>query len=349
MKNCFTGRINPFLEPRDSITKRLRMDNIEETWFIVVNPHAGSGRTAKEWKKIEKSLKDRGIRYEYRLTDCKYHATEIVLSASREGFRRFVAVGGDGTIHEVLDGIMLFRDSFPASDASVSDRKLPSLSDFTLAVIPVGSGNDWIRGHNVPDDVEMTLDLIKSESFSMQDVVKVTSDSGVSYMINIGGVGFDARVCERVNRRKDMGKRGRLLYVWSLVYNFFHYRPLPLQIDMDGKTIYSGLCFSIAVGTGKYSGGGLRQTPLAVSDDGFADVTVIPPLPFLKIICKVRRLFDGTFHKVKELTMGKFTTLQVRPLSVRSELVEVDGEIVGRMPVMFEVMREQIRVLHRFV
>lgn len=325
------------------------MDNIEETWFIVVNPHAGSGRTAKEWGKIEKSLKDRDIRYEYRLTDCKYHATEIVLSASREGFRRFVAVGGDGTIHEVLDGIMLFRDSFLSSDCAAADNAIPSLSDFTLAVIPVGSGNDWIRGHNVPDDIEQTLDLIKTESFSMQDVVKVTSDSGVSYMVNIGGVGFDARVCERVNRKKDMGKRGRMLYVWSLVYNLFHYKSVPLQVNMDGKTIYSGLCFSIAVGTGKYSGGGLRQTPLAVSDDGFADVTVIPPLPFLKIMCKVRRLFDGTFHKVKELTLGRFVTLEVRPLSEKTEIVEVDGEIVGRIPVVFEVLREQIHVLHRFV
>ena len=327
--------------------------NISECWFIVVNPHAGSGRTAREWGRIRDCLDRNGISYEFRMTDCKYHATEMVHDASREGFRRFIAVGGDGTIHEVLGGIMLYLDSLlpasgPADDTGAGSPR-PYLADFSIAVIPVGSGNDWIRCHDIPENLEDIVSLIRAGSFARQDVVRVTTDAGVTYMVNIGGAGFDARVCERVNRCKDKGKRGRMLYIWSLVHNFFTYKPSPMEISLDGKSLFSGDCFSVAVGTGRYSGGGMRQTPEAVSDDGLMDVTVIPPLPFMKIAAEIRRLFDGSFLKVRELASGRCCRLTVAPAGNVAEIVEVDGEIVGKLPATFEVLREQIRVLDRKV
>ena len=327
--------------------------NISECWFIVVNPHAGSGRTAREWGRIRDCLDRNGISYEFRMTDCRYHATEMVHDASREGFRRFIAVGGDGTIHEVLGGIMLYLDSLlpasgPADDTGAGSPR-PYLADFSIAVIPVGSGNDWIRCHDIPENLEDIVSLIRAGSFARQDVVRVTTDAGVTYMVNIGGAGFDARVCERVNRCKDKGKRGRMLYIWSLVHNFFTYKPSPMEISLDGKSLFSGDCFSVAVGTGRYSGGGMRQTPEAVSDDGLMDVTVIPPLPFVKIAAEIRRLFDGSFLKVRELASGRCCRLTVAPAGNVAEIVEVDGEIVGKLPATFEVLREQIRVLDRKV
>ena len=361
--------------------------NTGECWFVVVNPHAGSGRTAREWENVKNALKDNGIPYEFRMTWCKSHATEIAFNAAREGARRFIAVGGDGTIHEVLGGIMLFLDSFtltqpqpqphsqtPAQPQPHSEaqpihpmpsephsqsaqplpqaqplpepgRRCPSIEDFTLAVIPIGSGNDWIKIHNIPDNISDTVALIKKGSFVSQDIMKVTTATSCSYMINIGGVGFDARVCERVNRKKDMGKRGRLLYISSLIHNLFHYRPSPMEIRMDGKTVFSGNCFSIAVGIGKYSGGGLRQTPDAIPDDGLADVTVIPPLPLLRIAAEARRLFDGSITKVKELVSGRCRTLTVATAGADAEIIEVDGEIVGRLPASFDMLPGKIRVL----
>ena len=378
--------------------------NTGECWFVVVNPHAGSGRTAREWENVKNALKDNGIPYEFRMTGCKSHATEIAFNAAREGARRFIAVGGDGTIHEVLGGIMLFLDSLalpqtqaqpqPHSEAQTihpmpsephshapaqpqphsqaqpihpmpsephsqsaqtqpqssqtlpePGRRCPSIEDFTLAVIPIGSGNDWIKIHNIPDNISDTVSLIKKGSFASQDIMKVTTGTSCSYMINIGGVGFDARVCERVNRKKDMGKRGSLLYISSLIHNLFHYRPSPMEIRMDGKTVFSGNCFSIAVGIGKYSGGGLRQTPDAIPDDGLADVTVIPPLPLLRIAAEARRLFDGSITKVKELVSGRCRTLTVAPAGADAEIIEVDGEIVGRLPASFDMLPGKIRVL----
>ena len=259
-------------------------------WFTIVNLNAGSGKTVSIWRKAEILLAKAGIPYDNKYTDCKYHATEIAFQAASEGYRKFIAVGGDGTIHEVLEGIM----KYACGTESVS----VSVSDFSIAVIPIGSGNDWIRIHGINRNLERTIELIRNESLVRQDVVRVSVFDPVaepeqllsaepvrtSYMVNIGGVGFDARVCERVNEQKLEGKKGKLLYINSLLYNLFHFKPFSATVFCDGRKLFEGGCFSIAVGTGKYSGGGLRQTPDAVFDDGLLDYTVIPPFPVARIL-----------------------------------------------------------------
>ena len=319
-------------------------------WFTIVNLHAGSGKTVSIWRKAEILLAEAGIPYDNKYTDCKYHATEIAFQAASEGYRKFIAVGGDGTIHEVLEGIMKY----------VCGTESVSVSDFSIAVIPIGSGNDWIRIHGINRNLERTIELIRNESLVRQDVVRVSVFDPVaepeqllsaepvrtSYMVNIGGVGFDARVCERVNEQKLEGKKGKLLYINSLLYNLFHFKPFSATVFCDGRKLFEGGCFSIAVGTGKYSGGGLRQTPDAVFDDGLLDYTVIPPFSVARILKEAPKLFTGRLLTVKELICGKCKSLMVAPFRSRAELVEVDGEIVGNVPVRFDVLPQQINVLH---
>ena len=326
------------------------MPGTGELWFTIVNLHAGSGKTVSIWRKAEILLAEAGIPYDNKYTDCKYHATEIAFQAASEGYRKFIAVGGDGTIHEVLEGIMKY----------VCGTESVSVSDFSIAVIPIGSGNDWIRIHGINRNLERTIELIRNESLVRQDVVRVSVFDPVaepeqllsaepvrtSYMVNIGGVGFDARVCERVNEQKLEGKKGKLLYINSLLYNLFHFKPFSATVFCDGRKLFEGGCFSIAVGTGKYSGGGLRQTPDAVFDDGLLDYTVIPPFSVARILKEAPKLFTGRLLTVKELFYGKCKSLMVAPFRSRAELVEVDGEIVGNVPVRFDVLPQQINVLH---
>ena len=231
-----------------------------------------------------------------------------------------------------------------------------TLSDFTLAVIPIGSGNDWIKSHHVPYDVEEVVDMIANGSFSMQDIVKVSASDPVSgaertrfsYMINIGGTGLDSRICERVNVQKDAGKSGKLLYVKSLIYNLIHSKIFSARVECDGKTIYRGKCLSIAFGIGKYSGGGFRQTPEAIMDDGLTEVTVIPPLPIHRMVVAACRLVDGTFLKLKEVVSCRCHAVSVFPEDgVAGEIVEVDGEIVGAVPVTLENLPQRLQVLHK--
>lgn len=331
------------------------MDN-STIWLAVVNPHAGSGRTASEWKKAEQMLISRGIAFTCRMTDCRQHATEIACRAAEEGYRRFIAVGGDGTIHEVLGGI-----ACAIGNASLNGGKM-DLSEFYLAVIPVGSGNDWIKAHGITHDTASVVGLIEKGSFALQDIAKVTvlehsrgKEGGdmlvpgpYSYMVNIGGAGLDARVCDRVNYQKNRGKKGRMLYVNSLIYNLVHGDIFNVSIECDGNVVYDGECLSVAFGIGQYSGGGLRQTPDAVTDDGLLDYTVIPPVSVMEMLKDGPRLFNGTFTKADFLVCGRCRSMTVYTAPGHTAPVEVDGEIVGALPVRIEILPQQINVLHAF-
>lgn len=317
---------------------------MEDKWIVIVNVYAASKKAGALWRGIESQLKARGIDYLCHMTGTDGNACELAQSAAAEGYRRFVAVGGDGTVHDVLNGIMNYVDSPDAVGSGVV------LCDFTLAVLPMGSGNDWIKSTGVPRDPVKALSMLASASFVRQDVVKVSlldadgAVRSVSYMANIGGVGIDADVCRVVNVNKKLGYRGKILYVVALVRCLRKRVPVNVRIICDGKVLYDGSIFSIAFGIGKYSGGGMRQTSDAVLDDGLLDVTVIPDISLGVIARRAYRLFTSTFTQVKELTVGRGVSVEVVPEDVRP-YAEVDGEVIGQAPVRFDVMPSHLNVL----
>ena len=238
-----------------------------DKWLTIVNVFAASRKAGSVWKMAAACLETAGVQYKAEFTGGKYNATELSRRGAEKGYRKFVAVGGDGTIHDVLNGIAEYA----------METEGVSLSDFTLAVIPVGSGNDWVKSVGVSRDIKQAVLSIAAGVTGVQDVVKVSvldemdlsaEPLAVSYMSNVGGVGLDARVCEIVNRKKEQGKRGKKLYVSALLYCIRHRVPVRAKVLCDGQKVFSGKYLSIAIGVGKYSGGGMRQTPEAVIDDG---------------------------------------------------------------------------------
>ena len=314
-------------------------------WMAVVNVFAASKKAGSIWKNAAVMLEETGVPYKARFTGGALNATALSRKSAAEGYRNFIAVGGDGTIHDVLNGI----GEYVASAEGVS------FSDFTLAVIPVGSGNDWVKSVGVPRDIREAVRLVAEGVRRKQDVVKVSvldaadleaEPLAVSYMANIAGVGLDARVCEIVNRKKEQGKRGKKLYVSALLYCIRHRVPVRASIVCDGVEIFNGRYLSIAFGTGKFSGGGMRQTPLAVIDDGLTDVTVIPDIPLMTIAKEIPKLFTGKFHTVDVLTQARCRKVTVIPAKeADAEPVEVDGEVIGRAPVTMEVLEGQLNVV----
>ncbi len=322
------------------------MNTNDITWFVVVNPHAGSGKTLMQWAKAEVLLQSKGVKFISAMTGGGYNIMTLTEKAATEGHRNFIAVGGDGTVHDALAGIMSFVDKHSAS-----------LKDFTIGVIPIGSGNDWIRSHGIPHDLDLITDLIAQGSFTRQDIVRASVWNGkpmegeavnYSYMLNVGGVAFDAKICERVNWQKQQGLKGKVLYVKALVYMLFRSRFYGMTVDFDGERVFDGKMFSCAFGVGKYSGGGMRQTPDAVLDDGKVDVTLIPSRVFPWIVFHVYKLFTAKFLTVPRLVSGKVKEAVLLPKDYGcSPIVEVDGEVVGSLPMKVEVLPEQVRVLHR--
>lgn len=322
----------------------------ELIWFAVVNTYAASKKASSLWKDAENCLKVKGVRFHGTMTGRAGTASELTFDACMAGYRRFIAVGGDGTVHDVLNGIAAYLDW------QESSGKQMSFSDFTLGVIPLGSGNDWIKSLGIPCDISKAIDVLARGEAARQDVVRVSildplslpeeKVNNVSYMANVGGVGIDANVCRYVNRMKQEGRKGKILYVTSLLRAIRERVPVSVKVISDGKEVFKGPYLSIAFGIGRFSGGGMRQTPAAVMDDGLLDMTIIPDLPMRRIAREAPRLFTDTFLKVPELIVTKSSTIYVIPLEDgQPQAVEVDGEVVGNAPVKLEVLDSQLNII----
>lgn len=312
------------------------MPNIKNEWYIIVNPRAGSGKTMSQWVPAENRLADLGVPHYTVYTTHKHHANELAATAARLGYRKILAVGGDGSLHEVFDGVV----SWCVSSGVPTE-------DFYIAVAPIGSGNDWIKTFAVPDSAKEVVALLAEQSFGRQDIVSIKSDGGkVTYMANIGGIGFDSHVCERVNRQKEMGLRSKRIYLNALLHTIRWFRAINVCVTADGETVFSGKCYSIALGNGKYSGGSFRQTVLADPCDGIVDCMIVPKLPMITLIRELPRLFKGNINESDKIVYAQARNIQITPLDAKSaDILEVDGEIEGKMPLDVNVTGRQINVL----
>lgn len=313
--------------------------------LFIVNVFAASKKAGELWSKAAEILTHRRISYHHRMTGKYGNAHELTYEACVKGYRRFVAVGGDGTAHDLLNGILEF-----VKDSSIS------LTEFTLGVLPIGSGNDWVKSLGITKNFDKAIQIIADGHTMKQDVVRVSildktalpdeKPIYISYMANVGGIGLDARVCKTVNHMKEQGRKGKKLYVTALLQHLFNRPKTAIRLNCDGSDIFEGEYISIAFGIGQYSGGGMRQTPTAVLDDHLLDVTLIPELPLMKIAKEAPKLFTGQFHTVKELVQSKCKTVTVYPCGdMNQELVEVDGEVIGCAPVRLDVLDEQINII----
>lgn len=312
------------------------MSETKTAWYFIVNPRAGSGTTMTEWLPAEKMLEQEHVPYVTALTDHKNHAVTLAHDAAAEGYRRIAAVGGDGSLHEVLNGIC----SYCAESGTAPE-------EFYLAVVPIGSGNDWIKSCKVPNELESVIKLIIGQSFGWMDIVRAVSKGGkISYVANGAGIGFDSHVCERVNMQKERGMRARMIYLKALRYTLFHLKPIRIVVREDGVAVFAGEAYSMAIGNGPWSGGGMRQVPLAANDDGQLDYMIVPKSNLLKLAKEVPRLFSGTANESSLIYSGRCRTLRITPMDeVSADIVEFDGEIEGQLPLELEITGAKIHVL----
>lgn len=313
------------------------MSSIKTDWYFIVNPHAGSGKTMGEWVPAEQKLDKLGITYQTAYTNHKTHATRLAYDAASEGYRKILAVGGDGSIHETFNGIMQWCDDNGCDP-----------SDFILGVAPIGSGNDWIKSTGVPHDVMKVADMLEdSRCRGKMDIIKVTRGDGKPcYMANIGGLGFDSHVCKIVNLQKESGKRGKRIYLNALLDTIRTLDPIEYQVVADGEEKFSGLSYSLALGNGKYSGSGMRQVPLADMNDGLLDVMIVPKLPLFKLLPEIPSLFTGKIHECGKVIYFQCREVHIVPLNASAEdIFELDGEIEGRIPITVSVDPRRIGIL----
>lgn len=302
-------------------------------WFVVVNPVSGGGRGLGEFPKISRLLRENGIEHDSAFTEHRYHATELTVEAANRGYRNIIVVGGDGTLNEVVNGLFIQKQCAP--------------KEILLAVIAVGTGNDWVRTFSIPRNYTAIIRAIKERTSFLQDVAKVTYTESKyeqsRYMVNVAGLGFDADVIKIFNHLKLKGYKGKWLYLYSLLKGYFSAKPAGATIEVDGKVIYNKLLFSLAVGVCRYNGGGIQQLPRAVANDGLLDLTIIRPVHWWHVIFRANRLFNGKIY-----TIGHVEHAQGRVVKITSApdmSLETDGELQGGTPVTISIVDEAIRVV----
>lgn len=181
----------------------------------------------------------------------------------------------------------------------------------------------------------------------MQDVGVVSYEEAKyrqsRYMVNVAGAGYEAQVVRCFNHLKKKGRRGRWLYTWSVIRSFFRYKPTGTKVWVDGKRVYNDLLLSIALGVGKYNGGGIQQLPDAVADDGMFDISLVRPIHFWHIIFRFHKLFNGKIYEIRHILRERGGTIRIE--SSPEIEVELDGELLGHTPLEFTMLRRAIRVV----
>jgi YegS/Rv2252/BmrU family lipid kinase len=301
-------------------------------WFVIVNPNAGRRKGEKDWLEIAALLDAAGIRYTNVFTEHPNHAVKLARKYIEAGFRKIIVVGGDGTLNEVVNGVF-------------TQNKYPT-KDITLAMIPVGTGNDWGRSFNIPSGYKEAIQLISRMHTRIQDVGKVHYMNNElpkhRHFINMAGLGFDAMVAKRTNKVKQEGKSGPFSYLISLFTSLISYNDSKVNVIVDDKELNANV-FTMSVAICKFNGGGMMQAPNAIPDDGLFDVTVITRVSRFLVIRSVKKLYDGSYLKMPQVKT--FRGEKVKIESNPPMFLETDGESLGHTPMTFEVLPLSIQVV----
>lgn len=289
--------------------------------FVIVNPVAGRGRGRRAWTVVGPALRDAGIRYEETFEEEPGQAIPIAEDATRAGYDVIVAVGGDGTVHEVVNGIMR---------AGVKEQP-------AVAIIPGGTGNDFARAVGIPKDPLAAGRLLLSGARRRVDIGRVNE----RYFVGISGVGFDAEVAAKVNRwPKWVG--GTTVYVAAILSMLVTYSLAPTRIVLDGREERLRL-FLLAAANTPWYGGGMYMAPHARADDGYLEVITARDLGKLETLGLLPKVFSGA-----HLGHRKVAHQAVREVRVESDVrlsIHADGETVGQVPAVFRAVPGAIEVI----
>lgn len=307
--------------------------DLTDRWFVIVNPVAGSGRGLIDFPQISRLLRNDDIRHDAVFTEHKHHATELTVTAANQGYRRIIVIGGDGTLNEVVNGLFIQKAVEPC--------------EILLAVIAVGTGNDWVRTFGIPQHYSEAIRAIREERSFLQDVGTVTYTEShytqTRYMANVAGLGFDAHVISTFNHLKMKGYKGGWMYLYSILKSYFRYKSSGARIWVDDKVVFNDLMFSLAIGICKYNGGGVQQLPNALADDGLLDLTIIRPVHWWHIVFRLKKLFNGDIYQIGHVihAQGRKVRIEAAP----SIQLETDGELMGGTPVEVNIRQRAIRVV----
>jgi YegS/Rv2252/BmrU family lipid kinase len=289
---------------------------------IIANPRAGMDRAGRELPALIEALEARSVDYEIRATNHQGHATELATEASRDGVGTVVAVGGDGTVNEVVNGLMVAGEHRPR-----------------LGVVAAGSGADFARSFDLPNHIDASLRGVIGTTTSI-DVGRLEFPDGTTrYFANIANVGLAAATVERAERLpRRLGKARYVMALWPVLAA---YELCEISITTaEGTT--SETAANLLIANGRFAGGNMRFSPHSDPTDGVFDCQMNIG-PKRQAVTLVPKIFRGTHLPNRRIVQLSGSTFEID--AERELLVEADGELIGRTPVTVSVIPGAIELV----
>lgn len=309
----------------------IAMSQIET--HIVLNPASGAGKTRSRIPRIlgliDRSL---GKSYSLHITRGPLDATASAAEAARRGCNLVIAIGGDGTIQEVVNGI------FANGHLINPDSK--------LGIINCGTGHGFAQSLGLPCSIEEQVELLKTGRSRSVDLGRVRYQNGRAesrsrYFVNECQLGIGASVVERVQGQyKRLG--GSLAFGLGVLGTVFQHKSQRMTLTLDQKEIITGTLTGVVVANGAFMGGGMNLAPTARLDDGALKVLVMHDLTLRQRLWSFPRIYSGTH--LSSALFSYHETTSVAICSVENVYVEADGELLGRTPCVIEVIPSALKV-----
>ncbi len=302
-------------------------------FLLIVNPASQNGRTGRRWREVEGVLTAAGLKFETAMTSRPLEATEIARREVKAGRPAVVAVGGDGTLNEVVNGFFEGGEPIPGQTR--------------LGLLPIGTGADTRKTLGIPVDLEAAARVLIQARTRRLDAgrCRCAAPGGgqvVRHFINIADAGFGGDVVDRSNRgSKALG--GGVTYMLASLVTLARWKNKPMTIQVDGKR-HQLVALMVAVANCQYFGGGMWVAPGAKPDDGLFDVILVGDLGPVETLRGLTQIRAGTHLQGNpkiQLLHGKHVVVE-SPQPVR---VETDGELPGILPATFEIQPGAVEVL----
>ena len=296
---------------------------------VIVNPVAGAYSTRRKWPIISKLLKRIGLSFDFEYTEGVGHAIELARAAASDGYRYLVAVGGDGTVNEVANGIL-------HSTGATSTA---------LGIVSTGTGSDFVRSVGISRDYATACSTLTSSRRLSIDVGVVEYQSKGQtlrrFFVNAAGVGFDAAVVEKTERLpKYFG--GTIPYLAGLVRTLFSYKNTSVVLNIESE-VETGRVLSVVVANGSYFGGGMHMAPQAELSDSLLDVVIVGDMGKFELLKALPTVYKGTHIYHPKVRVEKATHIAVE--SPEPMLVHADGELLGECPASFWLMPAALSIV----